>query len=154
MALDSSKASPISDSALDSEEWNRLMEYLYIGWYVTNNRQTEIDESAQSFMLKMSEIGSRHDESEKFRFDKASGAFVLKNEKRDQYIETLADYVNASFFELLADKLTQRDLDEKYHQRVIEEMRNAEYFSLFNETREKYLKQFAEDEIGKLRMAD
>lgn len=129
---------------LSKEYLELLLEYTYIGYYLKNSNNLEIDENAERFIKTFIELIHENKLIDGINFNSNDKSFYLDDEKKEVYASSVHKYLENSIFQELSTKLAERDIEKDLGIDYIEQMENSKYFLLLQEKEENYRNEFEE----------
>jgi hypothetical protein len=125
------------------DEWEMLIKYIYIGHFISTVHQENYNQNDQNLLDKIYDNALLVNGIDDFGMTKRKDV-VLKDEIRTMCETIVHEFVEQEFWDMLIEKMANRDLENRLGKFFIEEMDNKDYFMEIEKEKMKY-----QDEIEK-----
>ncbi len=133
--------------ALSKKDFETLLMHLYVGnWVLTDTMEDDAEvEKLDKYFGKFLSAAKKQGFADLVTYDKKLKESFLKEDLEEECLDAIDDYEDLNFWEALASRLAERDLDREYEGSGIDEMTMTA--KQVDEKYKKYLKQA--DRYGK-----
>jgi len=133
------------------DEWEMLLKYIYIGHFISTDHQEEFNQDDQNLLEKIYDTVLLVNGIEDFGFTKRKNSFGLKDDIRTKYETIIGEYVEKAFWNMLIEKMANRDLENRLGKFYIEEMDDKDYFMEMEKEKIKYQEEIEKNGIKNIR---
>jgi hypothetical protein len=146
--------------ALTKKDFAELLRHLYIAnWILTDTLEDDVEaEKLDRYFSKFLAVAKKHKLHDLVTYDKEVKETFLNEDIEEECLDAVDDYEDSSFWEALASRLAERDVDDQYAADDVDEdsmteSQVDEKYGKYLEALEVYEKEFSEYGIDRIKIS-
>lgn len=130
-----------STITLSKDDLRLLLKHVYLGnWVLTATKEERIKEE-EAFYQRFLKLMSANAIESRIEKDKKLNEYFVSEDLEDEYLESIDEYNEDTFYEELVDRLAKKDLTQSCSAEELEKMNELKFNKLFDKEQEKYVEE-------------